>query len=211
MWEDEATVDDCCFLVVKDLDAMSDAKSPNAPSDEQEPAEVHSDAAGDVPENAPPGLPKKPRITVGRVILLGLLGVVIFMFIQDRRVSSSWTDAHEWLKEQELKAIESGTAFAMRNVRNYMKENYGLYPEDHPNLPKEYYRWSTWIREFTIEIQITTIATNDQVLQGHVRETSLFGMPGKNPDAKDVNATPPAGEAPPTTAPGGGSEGPPGD
>ena len=177
---------------------MSDAESPNAPSDEQEPA------------NAPPGLLKKPRITVGRVILLGLLCVVIFMFIQDRRVSSSWTDAHEWLKEQELKAIESGTSSAVRDIRNYMEENYGLYPEDHPNLPKEYYRWSTWIREFTIEIQITTLSTNDQVLQGHVRETSLFGMPGKNPDEKDLTATPPAGEAPPTMAPGGGSEGPPG-
>ena len=162
-------------------------------------------------ENVPPGPSKKPRITVGRVILLGLLCVVIFMFIQDRLVSSSWTDAHEWLKGQELKAIESGTAFAMRDVRNYMEENYGLYPEDHPNLPKEYYRWSTWIREFTIEIQVTTVATNEQMLQSHVRETSLFGMPGKNPDEKDMNATRLAGEAPPTAAPGGGSEGPPGD
>lgn len=209
MWEDEATVDDGCFLVVKDLDAMSDAKSPDAQPHEQDTADVHSDAAGDVPANAPPGLPKKPRITVGRVILLGLLCVAIFMFIQDRRVSSSWTDAHEWLQEQELKAIESGTAFAMRDVRNYMEENYGLYPEDHPNLPKEYYRWSTWVREFTIEIQMTTNATNDQMVQRHVRETSLFGMPGKNPDEKD--ATAPAGEAPPTTAPGGGGSGPPGD
>ena len=217
---------------------MSDAESPDTPSDEQEPVNVSSEATAEVTivvsnqngegttpgtgtapvsnqngaENAPRGPSKKPRITVGRVILLGLLCVVVFMFIQDRRVSSSWTDAHEWLKEQELKAIESGTSFAIRDVRNYMQESYGLYPEDHPNLPKEYYRWSTWIREFTIEIQITTLATNDQVLQGHVRETSLFGMPGKNPDEQDVNATRPDGEAPPTTAPGGGgSEGPPGD
>ncbi|MEE2685928.1 MAG: hypothetical protein VYB09_06425 [Planctomycetota bacterium] len=186
---------------------MSDPKSPNAPSEEQEPVDVPGDAA----ESASAGPSIKPRITVGRVILLGLLCVVIFMFIQDRRARSSWTGAHEWLQEQEGKAIESGTSFPMQDVRNYMEESYGLYPDDHPNLPKEYYRWSTWIREFTIEIQITTLATNDQVLQGHVRETSLFGMPGKNPDEQAVHGTPPAGEAPPAAAPGGAPEGPPGD
>jgi hypothetical protein len=189
---------------------MSDAESPDSQSDEHEAGDVKSATPGSVPEDAPAGQPKKPLITVSRVILFGMLCVAIVMFIQDRRARSAWSEAHEWLKQQELKAIESGESFAIRDVRNYMEESYGLYPEDHPNLPKEYYRWSAWIREFTIEIQITKLTTNEQVLRGHVRETSVFGMPGENPDEKDMNATLPDSEAPPPPSiPGGGSSGPP--
>ena len=160
--------------------------------------------------DAPPGLPEKPLITVSRVILFGFLCVAVFMFIQDRRASSAWSEAHEWLKEQELKAIESGTAAPLKDVHAHMLENYELFPEDHPNLPKEYYRWSTWIREFTIEIQINR---NDQLLARHFREIRYNWMEqGQYVIDEDVKGgqVPPPGEAPtPPSIPGGGSSGPP--
>jgi hypothetical protein len=189
---------------------MSDAESLDTQSDEHEAGDVNSATPGSVPEDAPASQPKKPLITVSRVILFGMLSVAVFMFIQDRRASSAWSEVHEWLKEQELKAIESGAAAAIKDIRKHMEDDYGLYPEDHLNLPIEYYRWSTWVREFTIEIQINS---RDQLLARHAREIRYNWMDqGQYVIDEDVKGgqVPPPGEAPtPPSIPGGGSGGPP--
>ena len=80
---------------------MSESEPSAIPSDDIEPTVVPEAEAGtdtaDVPAAAS-AAPKRPLITVSRVIVFGLFFVAIYMLIQDRIASSHWTTANEWIK-----------------------------------------------------------------------------------------------------------------
>ena len=193
--------------------SMSESEPSALPSDDLEPTVVPEAEAGtdtaDVPAAAS-AAPKRPLITVSRVIVFGLFFIAIYMLIQDRLASSRWSAANEWIKAEMEKADEKG--IQRSQVASHMLEEYGLYPEDHLTLPMyEYYHWPTMVRVFTIKVQ----CANSQIVQRHTREVRYNWMEfGEEvPEEVPAGAKNDPGKAPSATGvPGGGGGGrPPGN
>ncbi len=192
---------------------MSESEPSAISSDDLEPtgapeAEAGTDTA-DVPAAAS-AAPKRPLVTVSRVIVFGLFFIAIYMLIQDRLASSRWSAANEWIKVEMEKADEK--SIQRSQVASHMLEEYGLYPEDHLTLPMyEYYHWPTMVRVFTIKVQFA----NSQIVQRHTREVRYNWMEfGEEvPEEVPAGAKNDLGKAPPAPGlPGGGGGGrPPGN
>ena len=194
--------------------SMSESEPSALPSDDLEPKgvpEAEGEAGTADVTAAASAAPKRPLVTVSRVIVFGLFFIVIYMLIQDRLASSRWTAANEWIKAEMEKADENG--IQRSHVASHMLEEYGLYPEDHLTLPTyEYYHWPTMVRVFTIKVQFTS----SQVVQRHTREVRYNWMEfGEEvPEEVPAGAKKDLGEAPPAPGlPGGGGGGgrPPGN
>lgn len=186
---------------------MSDIEPSDVPSADLEatdaiPADTGSAGAGGE-------RPKRPLITVSRVIVFGFFFAVIFMFIQDRLASSQWAEAHEWIKAEMKNAGRSG--LPRSDVQKHILEQYELYPEDHLTLPTfEYYHWPTWVRVFTIKVQFAST----QIVQAHVREIRYKWMEygeivEENQEKSAVD--PKNAPSPMQGLPGGSVQGPPGN
>ena len=194
---------------------MSESEPSALPSDDLEPTVVPEAEAGtdtaDVPAAAS-AAPKRPLVTVSRVIVFGLFFIAIYMLIQDRLASSRWSAANEWIKAEMEKADEKG--IQRSQVASHMLEEYGLYPEDHLTLPMyEYYHWPTMVRVFTVKVQF---AKKTQIVQRHTREVRYNWMEfGEEvPEEVPAGAKNDLGKAPPGPGlPGGGGGGgrPPGN
>ncbi len=192
---------------------MSESEPSAISSDDLEPtgapeAEAGTDTA-DVPAAAS-AAPKRPLVTVSRVIVFGLFFIAIYMLIQDRLASSRWSAANEWIKVEMEKADEK--SIQRSQVASHMLEEYGLYPEDHLTLPMyEYYHWPTMVHVFTIKVQFA----NSQIVQRHTREVRYNWMEfGEEvPEEVPAGAKNDLGKAPPAPGlPGGGGGGrPPGN
>lgn len=173
-----------------------DPESTGTPGPDVEPADVPAAASA---------APKRPLITVSRVIVFGLFFVAIYMLIQDRLASSHWTTANEWIKAEMEKAGETG--IQRSHVASHILEEYGLYPEDHLTLPTyEYYHWPSMVRVFTIKVQFAS----SQVVQWHTREVRYNWMEYGEEVREEVpaGAKIDPGKAPPAPGlPGGGGGG----
>ncbi len=187
---------------------MSESEPSAISSDDLEPtgapeAEAGTDTA-DVPAAAS-AAPKRPLVTVSRVIVFGLFFIAIYMLIQDRLASSRWSAANEWIKVEMEIADEK--SIQRSQVASHMLEEYGLYPEDHLTLPMyEYYHWPTMVRVFTIKVQFA----NSQIVQRHTREVRYNWMEfGEEvPEEVPAGAKNDLGKAPPAPGlPGGGGGG----